>query len=148
MKDIVIYTDGACSGNPGPGGYCAILIYKNKEKVVSGGEKETTNNRMELKGAIEGLKSLKEKCRVTLYTDSAYVSNAFLQDWITGWIMKGWKGANKKPVLNKDLWEELIILTHYHEVNWVKVKGHADNAYNNKCDIIAVQERDKANINK
>lgn len=148
MKDIVIYTDGACSGNPGPGGYCAILIYKNKEKVVSGGEKETTNNRMELRGAIEGLKSLKEKCRVTLYTDSAYVSNAFLQDWITSWIMKGWKGANKKPVLNKDLWEELITLTHYHEVTWVKVKGHADNVYNNKCDIIAVQERDKASMSE
>ena len=143
MKQVEIYTDGACSGNPGPGGWCAILLYAKKEKVLSGGEAVTTNNRMELKGAIEGLRALKEICAVNLYTDSAYVCNAFLQDWITGWVLNGWKGANKKPVLNQDLWEELLDLTRKHRVKFIKVKGHSDNKYNNKCDKIAVSESEK-----
>ncbi|MDR0850403.1 MAG: ribonuclease HI [Christensenellaceae bacterium] len=143
MKQVEIYTDGACSGNPGPGGWCAILLYGKKEKVLSGGERATTNNRMELKGAIEGLSALKEPCAVKLYTDSAYVCNAFLQDWISGWVLNGWRSANKKPVLNQDLWEELLNLTRKHTVRFVKVKGHADNEYNNKCDKIAVKESEK-----
>ncbi len=137
MKNVVIYTDGACSGNPGPGGYCAILIYGGREKVVSGGELLTTNNKMELLATIKGLSSLKEKCNVSLYTDSAYVSNAFLQNWITSWQLNNWKNANKKPVANKELWEQLIELCSYHKVKWIKVKGHSDNKYNNKCDEIA-----------
>ena len=137
MKTITLYTDGACSGNPGPGGYCAILMYADKKKIVSGGEKETTNNRMELMATIMGLRAIKQPCIVNLYTDSAYVCNAFLQDWITKWVLNGWKGSNKKAVLNQDLWKELIELTHIHQVNWHKVKGHADNIYNNECDEVA-----------
>jgi len=137
MKKIVIYTDGACSGNPGPGGYAGILMYNNIEKIVSGAEKETTNNRMELTAVIESLKALKEKCEVDLYTDSAYVCNAITQDWLTNWQLNNWKNASKKPVLNKELWEELIELLTKHKVNFYKVKGHADNKYNNKCDEIA-----------
>ena len=143
MKIITLYTDGACSYNPGPGGYGAILMYNGKEKVISGGDPNTTNNRMELTAVIEGLKAIKEPCEVDLYTDSAYVCNAFEQCWITKWIMNGWKGANKKPVLNKELWEELLSLTNYHKVNFHKVKGHADNVYNNRCDQIARSEVDK-----
>ncbi len=143
MKEITLYTDGACSFNPGPGGYAAILMYNGREKVVSGGDKETTNNRMELMAVIEGLKAIKEPCIVNLYTDSAYVCNAFEQDWITKWIMNGWRGSNKKPVLNKELWEELISLTKIHKVNFFKVKGHSDNVYNNRCDQIARSEVDK-----
>ncbi len=143
MKEITLYTDGACSYNPGPGGYGAILMYAGKEKVISGGDKNTTNNRMELMAVIEGLKAIKEPCMVNIYTDSAYVCNAFAQDWITKWIMNGWRVANKKPVLNKELWEELIALTKIHKVNFHKVKGHADNVYNNRCDQIARSEVDK-----
>lgn len=149
MKEVVIYTDGACSGNPGPGGYCAILIYGKKEKIVSGGEALTTNNQMELLATIKGLSSLKEKCSVKLYTDSAYVSNAFLQDWITSWQLNNWKTSNKKPVANKELWQQLIDLCSYHKVKWIKVKGHSDNKYNNKCDEIAraeILKLDKNNI--
>lgn len=140
MKTITLYTDGACSGNPGPGGYGAILMYQDKKKIISGGEKNTTNNRMELMATIKGLSAIKEKCIVNLYTDSAYVCNAFLQDWITKWVLNNWKGANKKPVLNQDLWQQLIQLTNYHKVNWFKVKGHADNVFNNECDSIARNE--------
>lgn len=143
MKKVYIYTDGACSGNPGDGGYCAILLYGGNEKIVSGGQHETTNNRMELLAVIEGLKALKEQCIVDLYTDSAYVSNAFLQDWITNWQLSNWKNSNKKEVLNKDLWLSLLDLTTYHTVKFIKVKGHADNVYNNKCDKIARMEIDK-----
>lgn len=143
MKQVEIWTDGACSGNPGPGGWCAILLYGKTERVVSGGEPATTNNRMELKAAIEGLKALKEVCMVKLYTDSAYVCNAFLQDWISGWVLNGFRTANKKPVMNQDLWEELLNLTHKHKVEFIKVKGHSDNEYNNKCDRIAVSESEK-----
>ena len=145
MKKVDIYTDGACSGNPGDGGYCAILLYGGNEKIVSGGQHETTNNRMELLAVIEGLKALKEQCIVDLYTDSAYVSNAFLQDWITNWQLNNWKTSNKKQVLNRELWEELIILTTKHNVKFIKVKGHADNEFNNKCDEIARAEILKLN---
>ncbi len=140
MKKIEIYTDGACSGNPGPGGYAGILIYNKKEKIISGGEKLTTNNRMELTAVIESLKALKEICEVDLYTDSAYVCNAITQNWLTDWQMKNWKNSQKKPVLNKDLWLLLLDLLEQHKVNFIKVKGHADNFYNNRCDEIARNE--------
>ncbi len=140
MKDIILYTDGACSNNPGKGGYGAILIYNGSEKIISGNDPYTTNNRMELLAVIEGLKGLKEPCNVTVYTDSAYVCNAFLQDWITNWQAKNWVTASKKPVQNIELWKELLSLTKIHNVGWVKVKGHSDNHYNNRCDEIARNE--------
>lgn len=144
MKKIIIYTDGACSYNPGPGGWGAILIYgNNPPKEISGGNAETTNNQMELTAVIEALKHLKEPCEVELFTDSAYVHNAFSEDWITGWIMRGWRNANKKPVANKELWLELIALTKIHNVHFNKVKGHADNEYNNRCDELARKEVEK-----
>ena len=136
MKDIVLYTDGACSGNPGKGGWGAILFYGDKKKEISGGEKETTNNRMELTAVIKGLEALKESCNVEVYSDSAYVVNAFLQNWVGNWQNNGWKTSNGK-VLNVDLWQRLIDLTNKHNVSWHKVKGHADNAYNNRCDALA-----------
>ena len=144
MKKLVsIYTDGACSGNPGAGGYCAILIYNGIEKVISGSEIETTNNRMELLAAIKGLSALKEPCSVNLYSDSQYVVDAFNKNWITDWIFNGWKTSSKKPVKNVDLWETLLTLTSVHSVTFIKVQGHADNEYNNKCDKIAVDEYKK-----
>lgn len=136
MKDIVLYTDGACSGNPGKGGWGAILFYGDKKKEISGGEKETTNNRMELTAVIKGLEALKESCNVEVYSDSAYVVNAFLQNWVGNWQINGWK-TSKGKVLNVDLWQRLIDLTNKHNVSWHKVKGHADNAYNNRCDALA-----------
>ncbi|MBQ9513487.1 MAG: ribonuclease HI [Clostridia bacterium] len=143
MKEVIIYTDGACSGNPGNGGYCAILIYGKKEKVVSGSEKDTTNNRMELLAVIKGLQALKVPCSVKLYSDSAYVVEAFRQGWITDWIKNGWKTASKKEVKNVDLWQTLYGLLETHLVEFIKVKGHADNEYNNRCDKIAVNEYKK-----
>lgn len=143
MKKVEIYTDGACSNNPGPGGYGAILIYGKREKVVSGGENNTTNNRMELTAVIKALGALKEKCIVNLYTDSSYVHNAFSQNWIEQWQLNGWKNSNNKPILNKDLWEELLKLTNLHNVNFIKVKGHSDNENNNRCDKIARSEIEK-----
>ena len=143
MKKIEIYTDGACSGNPGPGGYAGILIYNNKEKIVSGHKENTTNNQMELTAVIESLKALKEICEVTLYTDSAYVCNAITQDWITNWQLNNWKNAQKKPVLNKEMWLDLISLLQTHTVKFIKVKGHADNINNNRCDEIARKEIEK-----
>lgn len=137
MKNISIYTDGACSGNPGKGGWCAILIYGEAEKVISGGDPDTTNNRMEVIAAIEGLSALKEKCAVTLYSDSAYLVNAVEQRWLSGWRSRGWVTADKKPVKNKDLWLRLTELLARHDVVFVKVKGHADNVYNNRCDEVA-----------
>ncbi len=137
MKNISIYTDGACSGNPGKGGWCAILIYGETEKVISGGDPDTTNNRMEVIAAIEGLSALKEKCAVTLYSDSAYLVNAVEQRWLSGWRSRGWVTADKKPVKNKDLWLRLTELLARHDVVFVKVKGHADNVYNNRCDEVA-----------
>ena len=143
MEKVVIYTDGACSGNPGPGGWGAILMYKGVKKEISGGSKQTTNNIMELTAVIEGLKMLKFPCEVDLYSDSAYVVNAFEQKWIYGWIKKNWKTASGDPVKNRELWEELYGLTKTHTVNFIKVKGHSDNEYNNRCDELARGEIEK-----
>ena len=140
MKDVMIYTDGACSGNPGKGGYGAVLIYNGREKVVSGGEDNTTNNRMELMAVISALETLKEACHVELYSDSAYVVNAFTQGWIDNWVKNNWRTSGKSQVLNVDLWQRLLAQTSRHEVVWNKVKGHADNELNNRCDQIARDE--------
>ena len=143
MEKVVIYTDGACSGNPGPGGWGAILMYKGIKKEISGGNKQTTNNIMELTAVIEGLKMLKFPCEVDLYSDSAYVVNAFEQKWIFGWLKNNWKTAGKDPVKNKELWQELYSLTKIHTVNFIKVKGHSDNEFNNRCDELARAEIEK-----
>ena len=137
MEEVIIYTDGACSGNPGPGGWGTILMYKDNKKEISGGMLDTTNNVMELTAVIEGLKLLKFPCKVKLYSDSAYVVNAFNEKWIYGWLKNGWRNASKEPVKNKELWQELYDLTKVHEVEFIKVKGHADNEYNNRCDELA-----------
>ena len=146
LKKVEIYTDGACSGNPGAGGYCGILFYKGKELVISGGEEETTNNRMELTAVIEALSKLKEKCEVDLYSDSAYVINAINNAWLESWVLSGWKTADKKPVANQDLWEKLLSYINLHKINFIKVKGHSDNENNNRCDKIARDEIKKLNI--
>ena len=137
MKEITIYTDGACSGNPGPGGWGAVLIFQGNQKEISGGAKDTTNNIMEMTAVIEALKLLKEPCIVNLHSDSAYVVNAFNEHWIEGWLAKGWVNSKKEPVKNKELWLELIELTNKHKVKFIKVKGHADNEFNNRCDELA-----------
>ncbi|WAM35071.1 ribonuclease HI [Caldicellulosiruptor acetigenus] len=137
MKEVTIYTDGACSGNPGPGGWCAILIYKGIKKVLKGFERYTTNNRMELKAVVEALKALKEPCKVVIYSDSAYIVNAVNQNWIERWQKNGWKTSENEEVKNIDLWNELIELLKIHKVTFEKVKGHADNELNNLCDQIA-----------
>ena len=143
MKKVTLYTDGACSGNPGPGGYGAVLIYEGREKEISGGEKSTTNNKMEMMAVIKGLEALKEPCEVSVYSDSAYIVNAIEQGWIESWKKNGWRKADKKPVKNVDLWERLLELMEKHSVTFNKVKGHADDEYNNRCDRIAVREREK-----
>ncbi len=140
MKHVDIYTDGACSGNPGPGGWAAILIYKGREKVISGGYPETTNNRMELFAIINGLLQLKEKCDVTIYSDSAYSLDPFSKGWLNEWQMKNWKTAGGTPVKNVDLWKALLIEVAKHQVRFVKVKGHSDNVNNNRCDELARKE--------
>lgn len=140
---VDVYTDGACSGNPGKGGYCAILKYGEIEKIVSGFEDDTTNNRMELLAVIKGLESLKKVCEVNLFSDSSYVVNAFNEGWIYDWQSNGWKTSSKKDVKNVDLWLNLLELTKTHQVKFIKVKGHADNPYNNRCDKIAVEEYKK-----
>lgn len=137
MKAVTIYTDGACSGNPGVGGWGAVLIYNEHEKRISGAQEDTTNNRMELYAVIAALESLKEPCSVTLYSDSAYTVNGFINGWVYSWEKSDWKKADNKPVLNVDLWSRLLELTKIHEVKFVKVKGHADNEYNNICDKLA-----------
>lgn len=137
MKKVEIYTDGACSGNPGIGGWGAILIYKGAEKTISGAELETTNNRMELTAIISALKMLKEKCDLKIYSDSAYSLNPFINNWIDDWIAKNWKTKDKSPVKNVDLWQELLKLIEGHKVEWIKVKGHSDNVNNNRCDALA-----------
>lgn len=137
MEKIIIYTDGACSGNPGPGGWGAILMYQGNKKEISGGEKNTTNNIMELTAALEALKLLKFPCDVELYSDSAYLVNAFNQKWIEGWKKKNWVNSSKEPVKNKEIWQELDKLTQVHKVKFIKVKGHADNEFNNRCDELA-----------
>ena len=137
MKKVIIYTDGACKGNPGPGGWAALLFYKQHEKEIYGGERHTTNQKMELKAAIEGLKALKEPCEVELFSDSAYLINAFKRGWLEKWQHNGWKTAAREPVENQDLWRELLKLCRYHRVQWIKVRGHSDNEYNNRCDQLA-----------
>lgn len=137
MKEVTIYTDGACSGNPGPGGWGAVLFYGEHKKEMSGSADNTTNNRMELTAAIEALKVLKEPCRVTLYSDSAYLVNCFHQGWYKGWLKNGWRNSKGQAVENQDLWKEILSLTDYHQIEFVKVKGHADNVWNNRCDELA-----------
>lgn len=137
MKKVTLYSDGACSGNPGIGGWGAVLIYNGVEKRISGADGCTTNNRMEMTAVIEGLNCLKEPCEVDVYSDSAYTVNAFLQGWVFGWAKNGFKKADKKPVLNEDLWRILLELSNIHKLNFIKVKGHADNEYNNICDKLA-----------
>ena len=143
MKTVTIYADGACSGNPGPGGWGAILEYRGREKELSGAEASTTNNRMELTAVISALEQLKEPCRVELYSDSKYVVDAITLGWAKGWRARGWRRADKKPALNQDLWEILLPLTETHTVRCHWVKGHAENEFNNRCDALAVQEREK-----
>jgi ribonuclease HI len=137
MKEVEIYTDGACSGNPGPGGWGAVLIHQGRRKELSGGERESTNQRMELKAAIEALSSLKYPCRVKLYSDSAYLVNAFNQNWFRNWERNGWQTAKKTPVENRDLWQQLLELSRTHRIDWIKVKGHAGHRENNRCDELA-----------
>ena len=140
MKLVTIYTDGACSGNPGPGGWGAILEYMGHEKELSGGEKNTTNNRMELTAVIKALQALKEPCTVELYSDSKYVIDALQKGWAVGWRKKGWIKSDKKPALNPDLWDTLLTLVEKHDVRYHWVKGHASNPKNNRCDELAVNE--------
>lgn len=140
MKQVIIYTDGACSRNPGPGGWGAILQFGPHAREISGFEPNTTNNRMELTAAIKALEALKEPCSIALHSDSAYLINTFQKDWLTKWQLNGWKTANKGPVENQDLWRTLLNLAAKHQVKWVKVKGHADNEYNNRCDKLARDE--------
>ncbi len=144
MNEVIIYTDGACSGNPGPGGWGALLIHGTREKEISGAGAHTTNNRMELTAAIEALSALKTRCRVRIYTDSAYLARAFNDGWLAGWVKRGWKTAAKKPVENQDLWKKLLQLTEVHEVRFHKVKGHADDPLNNRVDRLAVEAMRKA----
>ena len=143
MKTVTIYTDGACSGNPGPGGWGALLCYNGVEKELSGGAARTTNNRMELTGVISALQALKEPCIVELYSDSKYVIDALEKGWAVSWRKKGWIKSDKKPALNSDLWEILLPLTEKHQLHYHWVKGHADNEYNNRCDALAVEQRDQ-----
>ena len=137
MKEVIIYTDGACSYNPGPGGWAAVLIYKGNEKRISVFEPETTNNRMELSAVLEALKALKEPCSVVVHTDSAYIHNAFERGWIDKWLSNGWKNASKQPVENQDLWKAILQAAKDHKVSYKKVKGHANDKYNNICDELA-----------
>lgn len=143
MDKVIIYTDGACSGNPGPGGYGVVLICKNKRKELSGSEENTTNNRMELTAAIVGLSALKRKCEVKLVTDSKYVSDGISKGWAASWRQNGWRKADKKPALNADLWEKLLILIEQHEVELEWVKGHNGHPENERCDALAVMEYQK-----
>lgn len=143
MKQVSIYTDGACSGNPGPGGWGAILIYNGREKELSGGEGQTTNNRMELLGVISALQALKEPCEVDLWSDSKYVIDALEKGWAENWKRRGWVKPDKTPAKNQDLWDTLLQLTAQHAMHYHWVKGHAENPYNNRCDALAVRQRDR-----
>ncbi len=143
MKTVTLYTDGACSGNPGPGGWGAILEYRGTEKELSGGEESTTNNRMELTAVIEGLSALKEPCIVELYSDSKYVIDGLEKGWAESWQKNGWKKADKKPALNPELWEKLLELTRIHQMRYHWVKGHSDNPKNERCDQLAVAQYKK-----
>ena len=143
MKRIEIFTDGACKGNPGPGGWCAILRYNGVEKMISGGEKETTNNRMELSAVLFALKALKEPCHITLQSDSKYVLDSLSKGWVYGWKKKGWKKSDGKPALNIDLWQQLLEEIRKHELEYVWIKGHAGHPENERCDAQAVKESEK-----
>ena len=143
MKRIEIFTDGACKGNLGPGGWCAILRYNGVEKVISGGEKETTNNRMELSAVLFALKALKEPCHITLQSDSKYVLDSLSKGWVYGWQKKGWKKSDGKPALNVDLWQPLLEEIRKHELEYVWIKGHAGHPENERCDAQAVKESEK-----
>ena len=142
MKHVDIYTDGACRGNPGKGGWGAILVYGKTEKELFGGEPSTTNNRMELTAAIKALSALKEKCEVTLYSDSKYMIDAIEKGWVYSWKEKGWRKADKSPALNSDLWEKLLKLIELHDITFVWVKGHAGHSYNERCDKLATDFAD------
>mgnify|MGYP000837231307 FL=1 len=146
MKQVIIYTDGACSGNPGPGGWCAILEYQGREKMISGGEESTTNNRMELMAVIVALEALNRPCEVEVHSDSQYVVNAFNKHWIDGWKKRGWKTANKQPVKNRDLWERLLAAKSKHKVEFIWVKGHAGHELNERCDELATTAADGSNL--
>ena len=137
MKKVTIYTDGACSGNPGPGGWGAVLICDGVKKEISGAHKDTTNNIMEITAVLEALRLLKYECEVEIYSDSAYVVNCFKQGWIENWKKNNWKNAKKEPVKNRELWEELDVLVEKHHAKFFKVKGHSDNELNNRCDFLA-----------
>lgn len=139
LPEVVIYTDGACSGNPGPGGWAALLMYGSHKKELNGYEAHTTNQRMELMAAIGGLEALKRSCSVKLHSDSAYLVNAFQQKWLDKWQRNGWLNAKKQPVENQDLWKRLLALTKEHQVHWVKVEGHSDDEFNERCDYLAKQ---------
>ena len=143
MKQVEIFTDGACSGNPGPGGWGTVLRFGAIEKELSGGAADTTNNRMELTAVIEGLKALKEPCAVTLTTDSKYVCDSINKSWVYGWQKRGWIKSDKKPALNVDLWEQLLPLLETHKVTFVWVKGHAGHPENERCDQLAVEQSQK-----
>ena len=142
-KTVTVYTDGACSGNPGPGGWAAILRYRDTEKCISGGEKATTNNRMELTAAIKALECLREPCIVELWSDSKYVIDGLEKGWAASWRKNGWIKSDRKPALNPELWQQLLDLASQHEMRYHWIKGHAENEYNNRCDKMAVAERDK-----
>ena len=146
MKTVTIYTDGACSGNPGPGGWCAILEYQGREKMISGGGESTTNNRMELMAVIVALEALNRPCDVEVHSDSQYVVNAFNKHWIDGWKKRGWKTANKQPVKNRDLWERLLAAKSKHKVEFIWVKGHAGHELNERCDELATTAADGSNL--
>ena len=148
MKEVTIYTDGACSGNPGPGGWGAILIYREQRLELSGYEARTTNNRMELLAPIQALSRLKEPCAVKVYSDSAYLVNAFRQHWLENWVKRNWIKSDKKPVENQDLWKEILAFTQKHQIEWIKVKGHADNPLNNRCDELATGEIKRHRLEK
>jgi ribonuclease HI len=137
MKKVIVYTDGACSKNPGPGGWAAVLQYKGAQKEISGFIPDTTNNRMELTAAVKALEALREPCEVVLHTDSSYIHNAFTQHWIERWQHNGWRTASNDPVENLDLWRQLLDVAEPHQITWKKVKGHADNEFNNLCDKLA-----------
>jgi len=140
VKKVTLYTDGACSGNPGPGGYCAILVYQGKEKILSGGEELTTNNRMELTAVIAGLEALKEPCEVEVVSDSKYVVDAIEKGWLRAWSKKGWRKADRSPVLNVELWQQLLVLFERHRVGFTWIRGHAGHPYNERCDAAAVEQ--------
>ena len=142
MKQVKLYTDGACKGNPGPGGWGCILVYGDIEKELSGGEAHTTNNRMELSAAIAGLSALRQPCEVELWSDSKYLVDAITKGWAKSWKAKGWKKADKSPALNPDLWEEILRLLQIHDVTFVWVKGHDGHAYNERCDKLATDFAD------